>query len=291
MISTPEARGLAVAAPTDTRLTWFGAYCGLITLVFAKPLVSLCVLALRNDLHSYIPAIPFVSAYVLWLKPRSVRPYTRSLRSTAAFALVAVAAAAVGIAFHGLSASDARSLMVLAYLLFVVAGGCWFLGAQAMRAAAFPLAFLVFMIPLPDGVVSALEQGLVTASADVAELFFRLTGTPVFRQANTLTLPGMVLEVARECSGIRSTLVLFITSVLVSYLFLQSSWRRLVLVAVVIPLGILRNAFRILVVGLLCVHIGPEMSESFIHRRGGPIFFVLALIPLLAFLGWLRRGD
>jgi exosortase len=160
-----------------------------------------------------------------------------------------------------------------------------------MRAAAFPLAFLAFMIPLPDAAVDALERALVAASADAAEMFFWVSGTPVFRQGNTLTLPGMVLEVVQECSGIRSTVVLFITSVLASHLFLKSSWRRVALVAFVIPLGILRNGFRILVVGLLCVHIGPHMSESFIHRRGGPIFFVLSLIPLLALLGWLRRGD
>ena len=85
---------------------------------------------------------------------------------------------------------------------------------------------------------------------------------------------------ARECSGIRSTVVLFITSLLASHLFLKSPWRRFVLVAFVIPLAIVRNGFRILVIGLLCVHIGPHMIDSFIHHRGGPIFFVLSLIPL-----------
>jgi len=104
-------------------------------------------------------------------------------------------------------------------------------------------------------------------------------------------MPGIVLEVAQECSGIRSSWVLFITSLLASYLFLQSAWRRTFLVLFVLPLGVIRNAFRILVIALLCVHIGPEMINSAVHRRGGPLFFALSLIPLFILMWWLRRGD
>ena len=104
-------------------------------------------------------------------------------------------------------------------------------------------------------------------------------------------LPGMIIEVAQECSDIRSSLVLFITSLVAAYLFLHSPWRRLVLVAFVIPLGILRNGVRIVVIGLLCVHYGPQMIHSVIHRKGGPFFFALSLIPLFLLLWWLRRGE
>jgi exosortase/archaeosortase family protein len=85
--------------------------------------------------------------------------------------------------------------------------------------------------------------------------------------------------------------VLFITSLLASHLFLKSPWRRIVLVAFVIPLGIVRNGFRILVIGLLCVHIGPYMIDSVIHHQGGPLFFALSLVPLVLFMAWLRRRE
>jgi len=104
-------------------------------------------------------------------------------------------------------------------------------------------------------------------------------------------LPGIVIEVAQECSGIRSSWVLFITSVLASYLFLKSPWRRVALIAFVIPLAILRNGFRILVIGLLCVQIGPHMIHSNILKQGGPLFFALSLVPLFLLLWWLRRGE
>ena len=129
------------------------------------------------------------------------------------------------------------------------------------------------------------------ASADVAAWFLRLSGTPLLRNGQTLVLPGAVLWVAQECSGIRSSWVLFITSLLASHLFLASPWRRFVLVAFVIPLGIVRNGFRILVIGLLCVHVGPHMIDSQLHHQGGPLFFALSLGPFFLFLWWLRRRE
>ena len=127
--------------------------------------------------------------------------------------------------------------MALAYVSFVAAGGFLFLGSKWMAAAAFPVAFLIFMVPLPDAAVNWLETASVLASADVAALFFKMTGTPLLRDGTVFALPGIVLKVAQECSGIRSSWVLFITSLVASHLFLESPWRRIVLVAFVIPLG------------------------------------------------------
>jgi len=137
----------------------------------------------------------------------------------------------------------------------------------------------------------ALETALKYASAEVANLLFHISGTPFLRAGLVFQLPNITIEVAQECSGIRSSWVLFMTSVLAANLFLKTPWRRLALIALVIPLAILRNGFRILVIGLLCVNVGPQMIHSVIHRRGGPVFFVLSLIPFLLSLWWLRRGE
>jgi exosortase C (VPDSG-CTERM-specific) len=166
-----------------------------------------------------------------------------------------------------------------------------FLGSAWMRAHAFPAAFLVFLAPLPDIAVNWLERASALASAEAAALLFGLSGVSMLRDGTVFELPGIVLRVGQECSGIHSSWVLLITSMLASHLFLKTRWRRLVLVAFVIPLGILRNGFRILVIGLLCVHVGPHMIDSVIHRRGGPLFFALSLIPLFLLLWWLRRQE
>jgi exosortase C (VPDSG-CTERM-specific) len=265
----------------------------LLTLLFIQPLISLMIHAAQSDLHSHIPLVPFIAAYLLYVKRTTlVAAYRSHIAGAVLVGGIGCLALLGSIALRGsLSFNDYLALLTLASVSFLAAGGFLFLGARAMAAAAFPVAILLFLIPLPDAAVFWLERGSVLASTEVAALLFQWTGTPLLRDGTFLTLPGIVLEVAQECSGIRSSWVLFITSVVASHLFLQTSWRRVVLVAFVIPLGILRNGFRILVIGLLCVHVGPHMADSAIHRRGGPIFFVLSLVPLFALLVWLRRRE
>jgi exosortase C (VPDSG-CTERM-specific) len=278
--------------PDRRRIGGLVGYLALVTLLFLQPLAGLVSNALGNELHSYIPLVPFVAGYLLYLRRHTLTIHRPSIGGAVGLAAVGFAALAAWNGLQGsLTANDNLALLTLAYVSFVVAGGFLFLGSKWMAAAAFPVGFLVFMIPLPDSAVYWLEMASVARSADAAAWLFNATGTPMLRDGTILVLPGIVLEVAQECSGIRSSWVLFITSLVASNLFLTSPWRRILLVAFVIPLAIVRNAFRILVIGLLCVHIGPHMIDSMIHHRGGPIFFALSLIPLFLLLVWLRRGD
>jgi exosortase len=160
-----------------------------------------------------------------------------------------------------------------------------------MAAAAFPIGFLLFTVPLPDRVLHFLETISQLASTEAAAIFFAIAQTPMLREGAVFHLPGIAIEVAQECSGIRSSWVLFITTVAASFLFLQSPWRRAFLIAFVIPLAILRNGFRIWVIGLLCVELGPQMIDSPIHHYGGPLFFALSLVPLSLLLWSLRLSE
>ena len=129
-------------------------------------------------------------------------------------------------------------------------------------------------------------------SAAAAHGFFSLAGTHCDQDGLSLNLPtDFSLRVAPECSGIHSSQVLLITSLLAGNLFLRSPWRRVFLALFVIPLAIVRNGFRIFVVGELCVHISHDMINSWIHRHGGPVFFALSLIPFFLFLIWLRKSE
>jgi exosortase C (VPDSG-CTERM-specific) len=276
-----------------SRIAGYAVYLVSLTLAFAAPLVNLTVHAAQHSLHSHIPLIPLMAGYLFYIRPRTAAAACRaSIAGTLLLACVGAAslAAAVGIR-ETLSVNDYLALTTTAYVSLAAAGGFLFLGSTWMRAAAFPFGFLVFMIPLPDAAVYWLERGSVLASAEVTHWLLTLTGTPALRQGTVFALPGIVLEVAQECSGIRSSWVLFITSVFASNMFLSSGWRRVALVAFTVPLAIVRNGFRILVIALLCVYIGPHMIDSQIHHRGGPIFFALSLVPLFGWLLWLRRGD
>jgi exosortase C (VPDSG-CTERM-specific) len=262
---------------------------------FAAPVGALVRYAYSSDVHSYVLLIPFVSLYLATTRRRCVPP-TRNGSPV-------IGVCAVGLGLMGLLASlskqlsetwsvgDVLSLQTAAFLLCVAGGLFLFWGAAWVRERAFPVAFLALMIPLPDRVLYALENGFQVASADAAALLFGVSGVPVFREGQVFHLPGISLEVALECSGIRSSLVLFITAMLCGYLFLKSGWRRALLVAFVIPLGIVRNGIRIVTLGLLCVHFGAGWIDSVIHKRGGPLYFGLSLIPLAALLYWLNARE
>ena len=186
---------------------------------------------------------------------------------------------------------DFMALTSLGIVAVWVGGFVTFFGLPATGIALFPLSFLLFIIPLPEALLFRIITALQYASAEVVSLLFQLCPFPFTREGLYFTLPGLQIEVAKECSGIRSSLVLVITSLLAANMFLHTTWRRALLVCAVIPLGLLRNGLRILVISLLCVHIGPQMINSVIHRRGGPVFFVASLVPLFVMLWWLRRGD
>jgi exosortase C (VPDSG-CTERM-specific) len=283
------------SSASRTRVLVFLCFVFLLTAAFVKPLLSLAVHAAHNNLDSYIVLVPFVSAYLIYIRRKQI-PKEYGFSPWAIVPLLAgLATLGIALTLHrsgsSLSDHDYRSLIALSFICLLAAGGFVFLGRKWMAAAAFPIAFLIFMIPMPDAMADSLETASKLASAEAANLFFKISGTPILRDGNIFQLPNIVLEVAQECSGIRSSWVLLITSLLGAHLFLKSPWRQAVLVAFVIPLGILRNGFRILVIGLLCVHVGPEMIHSVIHRRGGPVFFVLSLIPLFLLLWWLRRQE
>ena len=279
--------------PLRSRVGGCAGYLVLLTLMFLQPLSRLMLYAARSDLHSHILLVPLITGYLLYIqRRRSSAAYRTSVAGAVTVGGIGIAALAAGIEWRGsLSMNDGLALMALAFVSFIAAGGFLFLGSKWMAAAAFPVAFLVFMVPLPDAAVDWLEKASMLASAEAAALFFNVAGTAMVRHGTVFELPGIVLQVAQECSGIRSSWVLFITSLLASHVFLKTRWRRIVLVALVIPLGILRNGFRILVIGSLCVHVGPHMIDSPIHHQGGPLFFALSLVPVSLLLWWLRRHE
>ncbi|MFL6514780.1 MAG: exosortase/archaeosortase family protein [Chthoniobacterales bacterium] len=272
----------------------FSTFVVLLVAAFIRPLFTLFTTAMDDDLNSYILLIPFVSLYFLFLERHRLTTEHESSPTWAALPAVAGVAALILFSIPAASQTSLNNrtaLIISSFVCFVWTGGFLLMGKRWMRSAAFPMLFLAFLIPLPDQLVGWMETSLQSASAWAADMFFALSGTPALKTGNVLELPGISIQVAQECSGIRSTWVLFITSLLAAQLFVTRPLSRLILAAAVIPLGILRNGFRIMVIGLLCVHVDPDMIHSIIHRRGGPIFFVLSLGPLLFLLWILRRRE
>jgi exosortase C (VPDSG-CTERM-specific) len=280
----------------SVRMRWLVAATAALVLCFGVPLYRLVRFAADSDLYSHILLIPFISLYLVWRKRSSLPPPSPPARSWAPFPLLAGAALLAWYWVTALSGTpsapeDSLALSTLSLLLLFGGVCCLFLGKETLTAIAFPLGFLLFMVPFPVWLRSSMETFLQHSSAVAALGFFKLSGTPVFNHSMVFELPGFSIEVAPECSGIHSSLALFITSLLAGYFFLRSPWKRTVLAAAVIPLAILRNGVRIFTIGELCVHVGPEMINSPIHRRGGPLFFALSLVPFFLLLFLLIRAE
>ena len=295
-IDSPTAENVTehsnAPASANKRLIGWCIYLVILCGAFALYLRELTAFAAHNQVHSYILLIPLVTAYLIYIRWKHL---SRELSSSWGYALLS-AAAGIGALlasqyFIDLGQNDYVTLIALSFFCFVIAGIFLFLGNKWARSAMFPLFFLAFMIPLPEAAVDLLENASKQASAEVANWLFLISGTPFLRNGTLFQLPGITITVAKECSGIRSSLVLVITSLLAANMFLHTTWRRALLVCAVIPLGLLRNGFRVLVISLLCVHIGPDMINSVIHRRGGPVFFALSLVPLFAMLWLFRRQE
>ena len=284
----------------------------LLTLSFGRPLYDLAQLSLHNGLYSHILLIPCISLYLAWLKKRELAlgtgPAAAGSRGNCQAGSLThrwwptalmLSVGFIPLAGYWLGVSsgwrpqtvDYLALMTLSYICLLL-GGCFALfGAATLRTLAFPATFLFFTVPFPDFVYRRIEDFLQQGSAEAAYWFLKLSGTPVFRQGTELQLPGFGLEVAPECSGIHSSLVLLITSLLAGHLLLRSRWTKAVLALAVIPLGIVRNGLRIFTLGQLCIHVNPAMINSDLHRRGGPLFFAISLAPLFFLLLYFRKLE
>lgn len=272
------------------------SYAAALVFLFCVPLFELAGLAWNEDLYSHALLMPVISGYLVWLtRHRLPRTVQSSRIGTVGFAAVGALCLAgwVFFAFRGaaLPVNDKLAWLMGGFVSFTIAGVFHFLGSGIVRVAAYPIGLLLFMIPFPTVVRHGLEVVLQHSSAEAAYWMIELAQIPVLRDGLVFALPGITIQVAEECSGIRSSLVLFITGLIGSFLFLETPKYRFWFTILMIPLGILRNGFRVMTLSLLCVHVDPEMIHSFIHHKGGPIFFALSLIPFFALLLYWRKKE
>ncbi|EDY80431.1 putative exosortase protein [Verrucomicrobiia bacterium DG1235] len=291
----PENEKKQIVPPLRLSYTLIGAIL-LLSAVFGKQLLHLWELAMSSDLYSHTLLIPVVSLYLVW-ENRGQTKASSPLRS------LAIVPALVGAALLTLfiqreldpSGGDEREAYLFfamgAYVSFLIGAIVALAGRDAVRTNIFPIFLLLFLVPFHPEVKIAIQTFFQHASADAAYWLIKTSGVPIFRTGLIFEMPTIDMEVAPQCSGIRSTLVLFITSLVGSYLFLKKPWKRAVIVFLVIPLGIARNGIRILILAQLCYQYGPEQIHGWFHNRGGQPLFVVTLIPLFALLYLFWRSE
>ncbi len=113
----------------------------------------------------------------------------------------------------------------------------------------------------------------------------------MLREGIVFHLTTVNIEVARECSGIRSSIALLILAVLAGHFVLEGVWRKLVFVLIGIALMIVKNAIRIVTLTLLANYVEPGFLFGKLHREGGVVFFLIGLLLLWPVLWLLQRSG
>jgi exosortase len=256
-------------------------------------LIELIAFSLANAHSSHVILIPFVSATLIYLNRREIFSEVRYSLPAGGIMMVAGVVLFIAGTIVGARLIQLDYLALMSPSVVLLWLGCFllFCGTAAFRAALFPLLFLVFMIPIPSLLMERLIQFLQKGSTEVVAVLFALSGTPVYREGFQFSLPGLVIEVAKPCSGVRSSLALLITGLLAGHLFLRTGWGRLTLILAVFPIAMFKNAIRIVTLSLLAVNVDPRIITSRLHQEGGIPFFILALALLSPVLGILRKSE
>lgn len=261
--------------------------------LFWKPLTALVDLCLHGDSYSHILLIPFIVLYLVWMERVAIFRQVR----TSILAGVALSVVGIGICwladprFYSSGATENLTAVIFGLVVTWLGAFVACYGFRAARSAVFPWVFLLLMVPLPDAILSRVIAALQRGSVDVSLLLFKMCGVPVLRQGFLLSVPGVTIEVAKECSSIRSSMALFITCVLAARFYLRSFWKQVFFVVLSLPLSVVKNGIRITTLTLLSLYVNPSFLHGDLHRDGGFVFFFLALVILWPILGALRRSE
>ena len=224
-----------------------------------------------NDYYSHGFLVPLVSGFFAWrIIPRlERRPDNRGL-------LLAGAGTAAYLYFFAYRAFHLAALGTI----LMLAGVVWaYWGWSGLKKLAFPLAFLIFMIPFPFIEASSLPLSLFTGQ--LATRLMQMTGMDVTVQGAAVSLPNANLVVGAQCSGVRSIISLAALAAVYAHI-VQGSWpRKILLFLAVIPVAVLGNIFRVSSLLWVANRWGADAGFTYYHDYSGFAFFAFAFVLLI----------
>ena len=259
------------------KLTAFALVSAGILVVYRQVFVRLVDAWINDGNYSHGFLIAPIAAYFVWERRARIAALVDRPASVAG---AAVFAAGIVILLAGLLGSELFLSRIS--LLFTLAGIVLFLfGWPHLRVLAFPLAFLLLMIPLPAILFNQIAFPLQLLASRVGEFAISSANIPVLREGNVLVMANTSLEVAEACSGIRSLVSLITLGLVYGYFADTRFWVRAVIVLSTIPVAIVANGARVAGTGIAAHWIGPAAAEGFLHEFSGWVVFVVAFTLIL----------
>jgi len=234
-----------------------------------------------NYSHGFL--VPLFSAFLIWHQWDALK------RLAPSGSWLGLPVLFGGIVMLVLGDIAAEEFLLRTSFIVLIAGLVLFhLGAEIFRRVAFPIAFLLFMVPLPALVFNAIAFPLQELAAHNAEWTLDLLGVPVLRDGNVIHLKDVSLGVTEACSGIRSLISLLALAVAWAYLTLPKVGLMVVLVASAVPITIVANAGRVVLTGLVSQYFDAAYAQGFFHSFSGWIIFLFAFVCLVGIYGFIQ---
>jgi exosortase len=234
-----------------------------------------------NYSHGFL--VPLFCAFLVFQRRATIRAMVPR------GSLLGLAVVLAGIGELLLGELAAENFLQRSSLIVIVAGLVLFhLGPEIFRAVLFPLAFLLFMVPLPAILLYAVTFPLQSLAAQQAAWILDLAGVPVLLDGNIIHLSQISLGVTEACSGIRSLISLVAGAVAWAYVALPRGWSMIVLAAAAVPITILANTARVVATGLIGQWFGIEYASGFFHTFSGWVVYVFALLCLIGVHSFIR---
>jgi exosortase len=232
---------------------------------------------LSHSDNSHAMLVPLISLYFAWDKRKELAK-VQAAGSFWGGVLLTVSLLVYLVCYVGGVAFVAR-LMIVSSLIGLV-WNCF--GSQALRVLAFPLGFLVFMVPVPDSLLGLVSFPLQMQATRISAWIIQMCSIPVYREGNMLYFVQTQLEVAEACSGIRSIMALTMLSVLLAYLSSNTWWRKAFLVVCAIPIAMLANILRVSGTGILAHFFGDKVARGFLHEFSGLVVFIFGFLVIIS---------
>ena len=276
MVFSPPSR------PTASTLLWI--ILGIaVSVAFSGLLTSLLRDWLGGSEFSYGIAIPFITAYLLWVRRAQLREQ-RTAGHSSGLAIVLF-----GCGLHVVGSLSGTLLVSGTALVLTVLGIVLYLrGASYVRIVALPVALLILMVPVPSYAVGQVSWYLQASASTISSAVLRFLSVPVYQDGNLLNLPNYVLEVKQACSGSRSIFALLALAVILGFSIERKWWARILLVAVAPLLAVGANIVRIVGTGLIAKEWGALAASESLHTTWGILVFVIAVMGLLGFQRFLQ---
>jgi exosortase len=275
-------------APKST----FVLLCAISAVVAWRPLRETLWLATHDEEYTHLLLILPIVAALAWLEWRSLEPLLEpGFRAGLILLCISLLVAAFARWSVDLPPDEHLTANMLALVIWLV--GCFVLcfGTQVSRSLLFPLVFSFLVVPLPrflvNGIVAWLQQGSVLA----AHFLFSISRVPVVQEGLLISIPGLTVEVARECSSIRSSSILLVTTMVFAQLFLRTPWRKWLVILLAIPISVIKNGLRIFTIAMLTTRVDPAYLTGKLHHEGGVVFFSIGLGGIFLVTWILRRNE